>query len=39
MKNIINKFVSRYASEILLVLGYIAIMGLYYYLAVVLIGS
>ena len=37
-KKIINKFASRFASEILLVLGYTVIMGLYYYVATVLIG-
>jgi hypothetical protein len=38
-KKTINKFTSRFASEILLVLGYTVIMGLYYYVACVLIGG
>lgn len=37
-KKIINNLTSRFAAEILLVLGYIVIIGLYYYIASVLIG-
>lgn len=38
-KKIINNLTSRFAVEILLVLGYIVIIGLYYYMACVLIGG
>ena len=38
-KKIINNLTSRFAVEILLVLGYIVIIGLYYYTASVLIGG
>ena len=38
-KKIINNLTSRFAVEILLVLGYIVIIGLYYYIAGVLIGG
>lgn len=37
-KKIINNLTSRFAIEILLVLGYIVIIGLYYYMASILIG-
>lgn len=37
-KKIINNLTSRFVVEILLVLGYIVIIGLYYYMASVLIG-
>lgn len=37
-KKIINNLISRFAVEILLVLGYMVIIGLYYYMASVLIG-
>lgn len=37
-KKIINNLTSRFAVEILLVLGYITIIGLYYYIANILIG-
>ena len=39
MKNITKKIINKFASEILLVLGYTVIMGLYYYVANVLIGG
>ena len=38
-KKIINNLTSRFVVEILLVLGYIVIIGLYYYIASVLIGG
>ena len=38
-KKIIYNLTSRFAVEILLVLGYIVIIGLYYYMASVLIGG
>ena len=37
-KKIINNLIPRFVVEILLVLGYIVIIGLYYYMASVLIG-
>ena len=37
-KKIINNLTSRFVVEVLLVLGYIVIIGLYYYMASVLIG-
>ena len=37
-KKIINNLTSRFAVETLLILGYIVIIGLYYYIASVLIG-
>lgn len=37
-KKIINNLTSRFVVEILLVLGYIVIIGLYYYMASILIG-
>ena len=37
-KKIINNLTSRFVVEILLVLGYITIIGLYYYIASILIG-
>lgn len=37
-KKIINNLTSRFVVEVLLVLGYIVIIGLYYYMASILIG-
>lgn len=37
-KKIINNLTSRFAAEILLVLGYTVIIGLYYYITSILIG-
>ena len=37
-KKIINNLIPRFVVEILLVLGYITIIGLYYYMASILIG-
>ena len=37
-KKIINNLTSRFVVEVLLVLGYIVIIGLYYYIASILIG-
>ena len=38
-KKIINNLIPRFVVEILLVLSYIVIIGLYYYMASVLIGG